>query len=124
MYREIDILLKAAAKDYAVIKKESHEHWTIDDLREAPAITVSELLPKPGAEVTYNDPHCPYIGRGRKYDLQMKSSSLDELGQYDCALIITDHSAYDYHQIVEQSALVVDTRNATRHIQSDNIVHC
>jgi hypothetical protein len=35
MYREIDILLKAAAKDYAVIEKESHEHWTIDDLREA-----------------------------------------------------------------------------------------
>ena len=32
---------------------------------------------------------------------------------YDCVLISTDHSAYDYDMIVRNAQLVVDTRNAT-----------
>ena len=40
------------------------------------------------------------------------------LGQYDCVLIVTDHSDYDYARIVRESQLVVDTRNATRGIKS------
>lgn len=96
----------------------------IDDLRESPALTIIELLQKEGAQVNYNDPHIPFIGKGRKYDLQMKSAPLDNLGHYDCVLIVTDHSSYDYGQIVEQSQLVVDTRNATRGIESKKIVHC
>ena len=96
----------------------------IDDLRESPALTIIELLQKEGAEVSYNDPYFPEVGRGRKYDLQMKCAPLDNLGQYDCVLIVTDHSDYDYEQIVRESKLVVDTRKATRGIQSDKIVHC
>jgi UDP-N-acetyl-D-glucosamine dehydrogenase len=49
---------------------------------------------------------------------------LDNLGQYDCVLIVTDHSHYDYRQIVQESQLVVDTRNATRGIESTKIVRC
>jgi UDP-N-acetyl-D-glucosamine dehydrogenase len=96
----------------------------IDDLRESPALTIIELLQKQGAEVSYNDPYLPFVGRGRKYDLQMKSVSLDNLGQYDCVLIVTDHSDYDFKRIVRESQLVVDTRNATKGIQSPNIVRC
>jgi len=54
----------------------------------------------------------------------MKCAPLDNLGQYDCVLIVTDHSDYDYERIVRESKLVVDTRKATRGIQSDKIVHC
>jgi UDP-N-acetyl-D-glucosamine dehydrogenase len=54
----------------------------------------------------------------------MKCSSLDNLGQYDCVLIITDHSDYDYKKIVDEAQLVVDSRNATRGIKSSKIVHC
>lgn len=96
----------------------------IDDLRESPALTIIELLQKEGADVRYNDPYFPTVGRGRKYNLNMTCTPLDNLGQYDCVLIVTDHSDYDYGRIVEQSQLVVDTRNATRGNASNKIVRC
>jgi len=96
----------------------------IDDLRESPALTIIELLQKDGAQVSYNDPYFPVIGKGRKYDLQLKCTELRDLGQFDCVVIVTDHSDYDYRRIVQESQLVVDTRNATRGIQSDKIVRC
>ena len=54
----------------------------------------------------------------------MKCSSLDNLGQYDCVLIVTDHSDYDYQRIVKESKLVVDTRNATEGIESATLMRC
>ncbi|HET8823991.1 MAG TPA: nucleotide sugar dehydrogenase [Terriglobales bacterium] len=96
----------------------------IDDLRESPALTIIELLQKEGAVVSYNDPYFPEVGRGRKYDLQMKCAPLDNLGVYDCVLIVTDHSDYDYEKIVRESKLVVDTRNATKGLSSPKVVHC
>ena len=96
----------------------------IDDLRESPALTVIELLQAQGASVCYNDPYLPFIGKGRKYDLQMKSTPLENLGQYDCVLIVTDHSSYDYRDIVNTSKLVVDTRNATKGIDAHHVVRC
>jgi len=96
----------------------------IDDLRESPALTIIELLKNAGADVSYNDPYFPTVGRGRKYDLQMKCTPLENLSQYDCVLIVTDHSDYDYERIVRESKLVVDTRKATRGIDSPKVVHC
>src|SRR5882762_1070428 len=96
----------------------------IDDLRESPALTIIELLQKDGAQVSYHDPFFPFIGKGRKYDLQMKRTELANLGQYDCVLIVTDHSDYDYRRIVEEAQLVVDTRNATKGIANPKIVRC
>ena len=96
----------------------------IDDLRESPALTIIELLQKNGAEVSYNDPYFPSIGKGRHYDLQMKCAPLHDIEKYDCVLIVTDHSDYDYGWITQHASLVVDTRNATKGIQGDNIVRC
>lgn len=96
----------------------------IDDLRESPALTIIELLQKEGALVSYNDPFFDYVGRGRKYNLEMPNTPLEELDQFDAVVIVTDHSSYDYRRIVEQSNLVIDTRNATRGIQSHKIVRC
>ncbi len=96
----------------------------IDDLRESPSLTIIELLRKGGASVAYNDPYFPTVGRGRKYDLNMTCVPLDHLEQYDAVVIVTDHSNYDYAQIVEQAQLVVDTRNATHGIDSPKIVRC
>jgi UDP-N-acetyl-D-glucosamine dehydrogenase len=96
----------------------------IDDLRESPSLTIIELLRDKGAEVAYNDPYFSHVGRGRHYDLNMNNTPLDNLEQYDAVVIVTDHSAYDYKAIVEQSQLVVDTRNATKGITSPKIVHC
>ena len=96
----------------------------IDDLRESPSLTIIELLQKDGAQVSYHDPYFPFIGKGRKYDLQMKCAELKDLGQYDCVLIVTDHSDYDYKKIVSEAKLVVDSRNATKGIQSARIIRC
>jgi len=96
----------------------------IDDLRESPALTIIELLQKEGAQVSYNDPYFPFIGKGRKYDLQMKRTELEQLGKYDCVVIVTDHTNYDYKKIVKEAQLVVDTRNATKGIDSPKIVRC
>jgi UDP-N-acetyl-D-glucosamine dehydrogenase len=96
----------------------------IDDLRESPSLTIIELLQHDGAQVSYHDPYFPFIGKGRKYDLQMKCADLKDLAQYDCIVIVTDHSDYDYARIVREAQLVVDTRNATRGIESSKIVRC
>jgi len=96
----------------------------IDDLRESPALTIIELLQKNGAQVAYHDPYFPTVGRGRHYDLQMKCADLKDLGQYDCVLVVTDHSDYDWKRIVDDSQLVIDTRNATRGIQSPKVIRC
>jgi UDP-N-acetyl-D-glucosamine dehydrogenase len=96
----------------------------IDDLRESPSLTIIELLREKGAVVAYNDPYFPTVGRGRHYDLNMTNTPLDNLGQYDAVLIVTDHSSYDYGAIVAQSQLVIDTRNAAKGLHSSNIVRC
>jgi UDP-N-acetyl-D-glucosamine dehydrogenase len=96
----------------------------IDDLRESPSLTIIELLRKRGALVAYNDPYFPTVGRGRSYDLNMTSTPLEDLGQYDAIVIVTDHSSYDYRHIVAQAQLVIDTRNATHGIESPKIVRC
>jgi len=96
----------------------------IDDLRESPALTIIELLQKVGAQVSYNDPFFEYVGHGRKYKLEMQNTPLEELPRFDVAVIVTDHSSYDYKWIVNNSPLVIDTRNATRGIVSDKIVRC
>jgi UDP-N-acetyl-D-glucosamine dehydrogenase len=96
----------------------------IDDLRESPSLTIIELLQNRGALVSYNDPYFPTVGHGRKYALNMTCAPLDKLDEYDCVMIVTDHSDYDYARIVRESKLVVDTRNATKGIGSSNIVRC
>ena len=96
----------------------------VDDLRESPSLEIIELLKKEQACVDYNDPYFPVVGRGRHYDLGMKCTSLERIPEYDCVLIVTDHSEYDYPAIVDAARLVVDTRNATRGIHSPKIVHC
>ena len=96
----------------------------IDDLRESPALTIIELLQQQGAQVSYHDPYFRRVGRGRHYALDMNCASLDNLGEYDAVLIVTDHSDYDYLRIVRESQLVIDTRNATHGVVSENIVRC
>jgi UDP-N-acetyl-D-glucosamine dehydrogenase len=96
----------------------------VDDLRESPSLTIIELLREQGAIVAYNDPYFPTVSRGRHYDLNMTCTPLDNLAQFDAALIVTDHSSYDYAAIVKQSQLIVDTRNATKGIDSPKIVRC
>jgi len=96
----------------------------VDDLRKSPSLTIIELLREKGDTVACNDPYFPTVGHGRHYALNMTNTLLDDSIEYDAIVIVTDHSSYDYHAIVEQSRLVLDTRNATRSIESAKIVRC
>jgi UDP-N-acetyl-D-glucosamine dehydrogenase len=101
----------------------------VDDLRESPSLKLMQLLREGGAELDYNDPYFPQLHKMRHYDYSnMKSVELTPktLGSYDCVLIATDHTSYDYEAIVKHAQLVVDTRNATRPITHDRkkIVLC
>ena len=99
----------------------------VDDPRESPGFELLELLLHKGAVVQYNDPHIPRLPRMRHYPhLNMVSQRLtpEFLASQDAVLIVTDHSAYEWPWIVEQSPLVIDTRNATRNLTNhrDRIV--
>ncbi len=77
----------------------------------------------------YNDPYFPQLHKMRHYDYaNMRSIDLipANLAGYDCVVIATDHTSYDYPAIVEAAPLVVDTRNATRRIarNRNKIVLC
>ena len=78
-----------------------------------------KMLSEKGAFVSYNDPWIPVLKQTRKYNFQKKSIPItpDLLKEMDAAIIITDHSAYDYVEIVKHSNLVIDTRNATSKIE-------
>lgn len=97
----------------------------IDDPRESPSFKLMEILLDKGAIVDYNDPLIPELPAMRKYDIQRKSVELtpQNLAKYDCVLVSTDHSAYDWDFIVKHVNLLVDTRNATSNVmgQRDKI---
>jgi len=92
----------------------------VDDIRESPSIELIELLQARGASVEYNDPHVPRTPKQREHNLGMTSKKLTAavLRSYDCVLIATDHTAYDYDWIVRHAKLVVDTRNAAVNVKS------
>ena len=101
----------------------------VDDLRESPSMKIMQLLLERGASLDYSDPYFPTIPRMRHYDYSHMRSvdpTAQALASYDAVVIATDHSAYDYQQLVDHSQLVVDTRNATKSITRNHakVVRC
>ena len=94
----------------------------IDDPRESPSFKLMEIMIDKGAEVDYNDPFIPELPPMRMYDIKGKSVELttENLSKYDCVLVSTDHSDYDFDYIVEHSQLVLDTRNSTVNVKDTN----
>ncbi len=87
----------------------------IEDVRESPALDVISLLRGRKARVSYHDPYVASCAVGEE---SLASVPLADLGSYDCVLIVTDHSSFDYPRICAEAALVVDTRNATRDLRA------
>jgi len=98
-------------------------------MRESPSLKLLELLTERGAVLDYNDPYFPALHKMRHYDFSHKRSvalSPAAIASYDCVLIATDHTSYDYEAIVRDAKLVVDSRNATRRVKQgrEKIVPC
>jgi UDP-N-acetyl-D-glucosamine dehydrogenase len=92
----------------------------IDDLRESPALDVIHLLARRGARITYSDPFIAHLAVDG-IDLCAQPAA-EAARAADCVVIITDHKAFDYAALVEQAALIVDTRNALKAFRADKIV--
>jgi len=82
----------------------------IEDIRESPALDIIRLLEQQGAGVSYHDPH---VSAFREDDREFRSVALTPaaLQAADCVMIVTDHSAIDFHLVKRHARLVVDTRN-------------
>ena len=93
----------------------------VKDLRKSPALEIIDLLKKHKAEVSYADPLIPYL----KFDhFNLKSAPVDQetLSGVDCALLVTDHSGFDYEFILKHAKVIFDTRNAYKGIKSEKII--
>jgi UDP-N-acetyl-D-glucosamine dehydrogenase len=88
----------------------------IDDVRESPALDLIELLQGKGGEVQYHDPYVPTVRIGGH---SLSSVELEKLEQYDCVVVVTDHSNIDYKKLAARSKLIVDTRNALKQHRSE-----
>ena len=90
----------------------------VNDIRNSPALKIFDILESKGMNyVMYNDPYVPELKmNGKAYHSQKLTADL--LGLVDCVVIATDHSDYDYDFIVDHAKLVVDTRNATKHVKN------
>ena len=90
----------------------------VDDIRESPAFELIDLLEARGAKVDFHDPHVPVIPSSREHKALAGrlgvAWDIPAFGEYDAALICTDHDDVDYQALVNASKLVIDTRNATR----------
>lgn len=88
------------------------------DVRESPAIDILNMLHQKEARISYHDPYVPELWIDSQ-TLRSVSLERESLGEQDCTVIVTDHSSYDWQFIADHSRLIVDTRNATRHVKSE-----
>jgi UDP-N-acetyl-D-glucosamine dehydrogenase len=94
----------------------------IDDTRESPAIEIMSLLADKGALIAYSDPHVPCFPNKRDYHFDLRSVPLskESIQSYDCLILTTDHDQFDYQQLAQYAALIVDTRG--RFNQAGNVI--
>jgi UDP-N-acetyl-D-glucosamine dehydrogenase len=82
----------------------------IDDIRESPALDIIRLLEQQGARVSYHDPHVAAFSEdGHEYRSVALTPGV--LESADCVLVVTDHSAIDFHLVKRHARIAVDTRH-------------
>jgi len=93
----------------------------IDDMRESPAIRIAELLREKDADLVYHDPFVPrFLIDGA--EVPSVELTAEEVAAADVVLVITDHSNVDYHLVVRNAKLVLDTRNALKAFDDNKVV--
>ena len=85
----------------------------VDDMRESPSVEIMERLAHLGAKVAYSDPHVPVFPRIPEhtyFDLQSEALTAENIAQFDCIVLTTDHDKFDYALLQKHAKLIVDTR--------------
>jgi UDP-N-acetyl-D-glucosamine dehydrogenase len=83
------------------------------DARESPSVRVAQLLAAMGAEVLGADPHVieamPIDGLLRRVE-----ATPEELASADAVVLLTDHDAFDFDEIVCHAKYLLDCRNRVK----------
>lgn len=84
----------------------------VDDMRESPSVEIMELLRDLGANVSYSDPHVPVFPKMREhqFDLISETYTGENISQFDCVILATDHDKFDYEMLMNNAQLIIDTR--------------
>ncbi|KLT73849.1 UDP-N-acetyl-D-glucosamine dehydrogenase [Neisseria arctica] len=96
----------------------------VDDMRESPSVEVLERLHKLGAKIAYSDPHVPvfpHIPGHSYFDLKSENLTAENIANFDCIVVTTDHDKFDYELLKKHAKLIVDTRGRFPG-KADNVV--
>ncbi len=96
----------------------------VDDMRESPAVVIMDKLVKLGAVVDYSDPFIPVFPKIRNYyfDLDSVALTAENIANYDCVVIATDHDDFDYDLICEHARLIIDSRGKFKN-DNENVIN-
>lgn len=94
----------------------------VEDLRESPSLDIYELLKENGAQIDYNDPYAKLFKDKDLNTVHSIDLEYDKLNYYDCVLLLTNHSAYNYEKVLDNAKLIVDTRNAFKKFKSSKVI--
>lgn len=90
------------------------------NINASPALKIIELLLHHSAQVDYSDPLIPSLNiefpspvepTATKYNRKSIAITKQSLKRYNCVVILTDHSSFDYELIKDNCSVIVDTRN-------------
>ena len=89
----------------------------VDDIRESPALDLLHLLRERGADLSYTDPFVPKLAAKEwpnGIDLVNTDVAKTASEEFDCVVVVTDHTQFDYTELQRVAKTVVDTRNAIK----------
>jgi UDP-N-acetyl-D-glucosamine dehydrogenase len=94
----------------------------VDDMRESPTFELMDRFAALGANVSYYDPHISEIGPTREYAKWKGTRSVawnrDTISAADAIVIATNHKAVNHSELASWASLIIDTRDAMRHVQT------
>jgi len=93
----------------------------IDDVRESPALDILGMLSDLGAEMSWYDSHVPEL-KGDLFGEKFTDWTIDGVSGFDAAVIVTTHPLVDHKLLLDAGLLVVDTRNALKGHECENLI--
>ncbi len=88
----------------------------IDDLRESPALDLMRLLISKGASIQYYDPYVKKVSLDGNTFNSIDISQI-KYNKFNLAVIVTNHSCFDYQLFADYLPIIIDCRNAMKNIK-------
>ena len=73
-----------------------------------------KLLENDGAELSFFDPYVSFVGLNGNRMMGMETLTKETLNNSDVVIIMTDHDQIDFQFVVENSNLIIDSRNVIK----------